>query len=260
MTDGWASADTGGAWSGTNSDFDVASGVGTIALGSNTNRNAYLTGTSLRDQELLVRVKVDRLAVGSDHFVWVSLRRQDSNNYYQARLTFSTSGSTVLSLREVDAGTTTVLDAATTSVPHATSDWYWLRVRLTGSTTLEATARLWKDGSTEPSDWTVEATDASPPSALQNAGHLGVRFQVGGSYSGSYPVIASVDDLTLTDLGGGGQAIDADDYVSRTTYDALDRPITSSTPTTPGVATSSRTSTTTYDELGNVRSSSDVWS
>jgi hypothetical protein len=170
VTDGWASADTGGAWSGTNSDFDVASGVGTIALGSNTNRNAYLTGTSLRDQELLVRVKVDRLAVGSDHFVWVSLRRQDSNNYYQARLTFSTSGSTVLSLREVDAGTTTVLDAATTSVPHATSDWYWLRVRLTGSTTLEATARLWKDGSTEPSDWTVEATDASPPSALQNAG------------------------------------------------------------------------------------------
>jgi RHS repeat-associated protein len=258
VSDGWGTADTGGSWSGTDATFDVASGTGTISLGSNTNRNAYLSSTSLRDQEVLVRVRVDRLAVGSDHFIWLYLRRQDGSNYYQARLTFTTTGKTVLSLREVDGGTTTVLDAATTSAPHATTDWYWLRVRLSGSSTLEAKGRLWKDGTTEPGDWTVEATDASPPAALQNAGDLGVRFQLGGSYSGSYPVVASFDDLVLTDLGGGGEAIGADDYVTRTSFDALDQAVSSESPTTPGLAGASTTTTTTFDELGAVRRSVDT--
>jgi hypothetical protein len=257
VSDGWGTADTGGSWSGTDSTFDVAAGVGTITLSSNTNRNAYLSSTSLRDQEVLVRVRVDRLAVGSDHFIWLYLRRQDGSNYYQARLTFTTTGKTVLSLREVSGGTTTVLDAATTSAPHATTDWYWLRVRLSGSSTLVAKGRLWKDGTTEPSDWTVEATDASPPAALQNAGDLGVRFQLGGSYSGSYPAIAAFDDLAQTDLGGGGEAIGADDYVSRTSFDALDQVVAAATPTTPGLTGVSTTTTTTYDELGAVRRSAD---
>jgi RHS repeat-associated protein len=258
VSDGWGTADTGGSWSGTDATFDVASGVGTITLGSNTNRNAYLTSTSLRDLELLVRVRVDQLAVGSDHFVWFYLRRQDANNHYQARLSFDTTGKTVLSLREVDGGVTTVLDAATTGLLHATADWYWLRVRLTGTSTLVAQARLWREGTTEPSDWTVEATDASPPAALQNAGDLGLRFQLGGSYSGGYPVIASFDDLVLTAPGGGGEAVEPDDYVTRTTYDALDRPVSETTPTTPGLASGAETASTTYDELGGVRSATDI--
>lgn len=258
LTDSWGTADTGGAWSGTDATFDVASGTGTVALTSNTNRNAYLTSTALRDQELLVRVRVDRLAVGSDHLVWLYLRRQDASNFYHVRVTFNTSTRITLGFNERDAGVDTSLANPTTALLHTTADWYWIRAKISGTTTMHAQARVWKDGTTEPGNWIVDVTDATPPAALQGTGHTGVRFQLGGSYSGSYPAIASFDELTLTDLGGGGAAIGADDYVSRTTYDALDQAITSATPTTPGVTTVSQIATTTYDELGAVRRATDV--
>jgi RHS repeat-associated protein len=257
VADGWGSADTGGSWSGTTADHDVASGIGTVALTSATNRNAYLTSVSLRDLDVLVKVRVDRLAVTNDLFTWLYLRRQDSNNYYQARLTFTTNAKTVVSLVETDAGTTTVLGAATTSLPHTTTDWYWLRASLTGTTTTVFKARVWKDGTTEPSAWTIERTDTTPPTALQSAGHIGIRLQASASYSGSFPIIGSYDGLHLTTPGGGG-SLGTDDYVSRSTFDPLNQAITSSTPTTPGLTGTAETSTTTYDELGAVRRSTDI--
>jgi RHS repeat-associated protein len=257
VADGWGTADTGGSWSGTTADHDVGSGVGTVALTSATNRNAYLTSVSIRDQEALVRVKVDRLAVGGDLFSWLFLRRQDSSNYYQARLTFTTTAKTVVSLVETAGGSSTVLAAATTSLPHTTSDWYWLRASVTGTTATTFKARLWKDGTTEPGAWTIETTDTSVPAALQNAGHIGIRMQADGGYSGSFPIVASYDGLHLTSPGGGG-SLGPDDYVSRSTFDPLNQAITSSTPTTPGLAGAAETATTTYDELGALRSSSDI--
>ena len=119
--------------------------------------------------------------------------------------------------------------------------------------------RLWKDGTTEPVDVGRRATRTSPPAGLQGSGHVGMRFQLGRRYSGGYPVVASVDELSLiTSIGGGGQGLRADDFVSRTTYDALDQAITTSTPTTPGLAGTAETATTAYDELGAVRHASDI--
>jgi RHS repeat-associated protein len=257
VVDGWGTADIGGAWSSTNADFDVGSGIGTITLTTATNRNAYLTSVSARDLELVARVRVDHLAVGGDHLVWFYLRRQDANNYYQARLQFTTNAKLVIHLNEVSGGTTTTLDSATGSVPHTTTDWYWVRFSLSGTTTTVFKGRVWKDGTTEPGSWDAEATDTTPPAALQNAGHTGVRFQLSGSYTGTFPVVGSFDDLVLTSVGGGGVQ-GADDYVSRSTYDPLNEQLTTSVPTTPGVAGVAETATTTYDELGAVRRSTDV--
>jgi RHS repeat-associated protein len=257
VADGWGSADTGGSWSGTTADHDVASGVGTVALTSATNRNAYLTSTSIRDLDALVKVKVDRLATGGDLFAWLYLRRQDSSNYYQARLTFTTTGKTVVSLVETAAGSSTVLAAATTTVPHTTSDWYWLRASLTGTTTTVFKGRLWKDGTTEPSGWTIETTDTTPPAALQSAGHVGIRLQADGGYSGSFPIIGSFDGLHVTGPGGGG-SLRADDIIRRSTFDPLDQAITNTTPTTPGLGDAAQTATMAYDELGGMRRTTDI--
>ncbi len=257
VTDAWGTADTGGTWSSTDSTFDVGSGIGTISLSSNTNKSGYLTSVSAQDQEALLKVRVDHLAAGSDHLVWIYLRRQDSSNYYQARLSFNTSGSITAYFNRTASGTTTVLGAATTSVPHTTTDWYWLRARISGTTSVNGKVKLWKDGTTEPASWAVDATDATPPANLQGSGHTGIRFQLGGSYSGTFPVIASFDEFTLSSLGGGGQALGADDYVSRSTFDPLNEQVSDTTPTTPGVTITQHTATTTYDELGAVRAASD---
>lgn len=257
VADGWGTADTGGAWSGTTADHDVTGSVGAVILGSNTNRNAYLTSVSAQDAEILFKVNVDQLAVGSDHLVWAYLRRQDSSNYYQVRITLNTSGSITATFNRTAAGSSTVIDAATTTVPHAVSDWYWVRARISGTTAVEGRIRLWKDGTTEPVEWAAEGTDASPPAALQGTGHVGLRFQLGGSYSGTYPVTASFDEFTVTTIGGGGQALGGDDYVSRSTFDALDQAVTQLTPTTPGVTIAQKTASSVYDEFGAVRRATD---
>ena len=54
-----------------------------------------------------------------------------------------------------------------------------------------------------------------------------------------------------------GPAPAVDDYVTRWTYDALDRQVTEKTPTTPGITITQKTSSTTYDEFGGVRSTTD---
>jgi RHS repeat-associated protein len=257
VTDAWGTADTGGTWSGTDATFDVGSGIGTITQTSNQAKSGYLTSVSAQDQEALVKVRVDHLAVGSDHLVWIYLRRQDSNNYYQARLSFNTSGSITAYFSRTASGTTTVIDAGTSSVPHTTSDWYWIRARIAGTTSVNGKVKVWRDGTTEPAGWDADGTDATPPANLRGSGHTGIRFQLGGSYSGSYPVVASFDEFSLTSLGGGGAAIGPDDYVSRSTFDPLNEQVSDTTPTTPGVTITQHTATTTYDELGQVRSAAD---
>jgi RHS repeat-associated protein len=49
----------------------------------------------------------------------------------------------------------------------------------------------------------------------------------------------------------------ADDYVTRWTYDALNQQVTERTPTTPGVSSARKTSSTAYDEGGSVRAATD---
>jgi RHS repeat-associated protein len=49
----------------------------------------------------------------------------------------------------------------------------------------------------------------------------------------------------------------ADDYVTRSSFDALNQQVSETTPTTPGVVVSQKTSTMTYDESGAVRTATD---
>jgi RHS repeat-associated protein len=92
---------------------------------------------------------------------------------------------------------------------------------------------------------------------LQNAGHVGIRLQAGGSYSGSFPIVGSFDGFHVTGPDGGG-SLGADDFVSRSAFDALSQTVSTSTPTTPGLAGAAETETTTYDEFGLARRSTDI--
>lgn len=255
VTDAWGTADSGGTWSGTDATFDVTGSAGTITLPASGNRSAYLTTVAAHDQELLVKVRIDQLAQGGDTFTWFHLRRQDSANFYEARLTFATDGHIRLAFRKTVAGSgATIGSGFTTAETHTTGASYWARFRLSGTSAVNLLGRLWRDGTTEPVSWGLDATDAAPPAALQASGHLGVRFQPTGS--GTYPVIATYDNLALTSIGGA-PGVGGDDYLGRTTYDPLNQPISEQVPTTPGVVISQRTATTTYDELGQVRETKD---
>ena len=133
MTDGWGTADTGGSWTGTTADHDVGSGIGTIAIGAGVGRDANLTAVSARDVEFLMRVRVNRTVTGGDVYAAAQLRRQDSSNFYQARLTYSPTGVLKISARKTAAGTPTVLGSEYTTLAPTTSDWYWFRGQVSGT-------------------------------------------------------------------------------------------------------------------------------
>jgi RHS repeat-associated protein len=255
VSDAWGAADTGGTWSNPDPALDVNGAAGTITLGSATGRSTFLTGVAAGDTDLLAKIRVDQLAVGDQTYARFYLRRQDNDNWYQVRIAFRTDQSIRLTLRRSSAGTDVGIGSEIVGgEAHTTSASYWVRARLSGTSSVNAKIRLWRDGTTEPGGWALDVTDGSPPANLQGTGHVGVRFQVDGT--GTFPVTATFDDLAITTISGA-PAYGPDDYVSRMTYDPLNQEVTETTPTTPGVAISQKTATSAYDELGAVREATD---
>jgi len=54
-----------------------------------------------------------------------------------------------------------------------------------------------------------------------------------------------------------GTSLAADDFISRSTYDPLNQQLTDTTPTTPGIAITQKTASSTYDEFGLLRTGTD---
>jgi hypothetical protein len=85
---------------------------------------------------------------------------------------------------------------AVTGVPYVAGEAYSLRFDVTGTNPTTLQARVWVAGTTEPSKWTLTATDTTP--ALQAAGSPGVRAFLGGSAT-AFPTW-SFDALNITSL------------------------------------------------------------
>jgi RHS repeat-associated protein len=199
VSGGWGSADKGGSWSGTTTAFAVTGSTGTISLASATNLNGYLTSVAAGDQEVLVAVNVNQFATGGNTDSWVYLRRQDTNNYYAARLTFTPAKQILAVFAKTAAGTTTTVGTGTSTLTHVKTDTYWLRVQLSGTTSVNAKLRIWKVGTAEPTTWLVNATDTTPPSQLRGTGHVGIRLQAAGT--GPFPIVGTYDGLALGSVG-----------------------------------------------------------
>ena len=192
---GWGSADRGGAWSGTTSAFATTGSTGTISLASATNLSGYLTSVTAGDQEVLVAINVNQFATGGNTDAWVYLRRQDTSNYYAARLTFTSSKQVLAVFAKTAAGTTTTVGTGTSTLTHVKTDWYWLRAQLSGTTSVSGKLRVWKIGTAEPTTWLVNATDATPPTQLRGTGHVGIRLQAAGT--GPFPIVGTFDALAI---------------------------------------------------------------
>jgi RHS repeat-associated protein len=67
--------------------------------------------------------------------------------------------------------------------------------------------------------------------------------------------VSSADPRRAILAATGSPAVD--DYVTRWEYDALNQQVSEETPTTPGLASTQRTATSTYDELGGPRTATD---
>ncbi|NRD26727.1 PKD domain-containing protein [Frigoribacterium sp. VKM Ac-2836] len=198
-TGGWGAAEVGGSWTrtGSASQYAVTGGVGTQFLGAaGWNSSMALTGVSTTDADLRTSVSLDKAATGGGTFVYVTGRKVATNSEYRATLRYRSDGRAVVALTAFKGSTTGVNLVGETLVPGTITPGAKLNVRLevSGSGTTTIRAKVWADGTTEPTAWTVSTTDTY--AGLQAPGWVALGAYASGSATNA-PQTVSFDDLSV---------------------------------------------------------------
>lgn len=207
--DGWGTASGGGAYTGSATDSRIQNNYGEIR--QNT------AATERRIRHTASRCGVSRIdglacwtvdAAGAEHWLGVELNVQDvagtADGYYQIRITQQTSGDVDVRWWKDDStvGSATAVGPSVPVLSSVTAET-WLHIRaeveLSGSESCWLRAKVWKVGTGEPDQWTVEVEDLTPDLANWD-GHLGWRTNTGAAYTATANVWR-LDDWTLTTAG-----------------------------------------------------------
>jgi PKD repeat protein len=202
VSNGWGSADVGGAYTlqGTAANYSVADGVGRISVSTaGITRSAILAGVSERDLDISFRVKTDKASAGGGYFVYAVARR-NGNNEYRPRITLNANGTVSahagVLLNNSESG---IGSAVTVSgLSHTADSFIWLRAQVEGISPTTIRVRAWADGQAEPAEWHYTGTNSA--SALQIAGAVGLRTYLGSQVSNA-PVAFSFDDYQVAAPG-----------------------------------------------------------
>jgi PKD repeat protein len=198
-SNGWGSADTGGAWtrSGTASNYAVNGTMGTMRMGAaGAGPSMALNTVSSTDTDVSVTIGVDKSATGGGVYTTVRPRIRPSGDRYYADTRLLANGTVSLILgRNVGAAETALQTRAVTGLTVAPGDRLNVRVQTFGTSPTTFRAKVWKVGSDEPTTWTASVTDST--ASLQGAGAIGLGAYLSGSATNA-PVVASFDNLSVT--------------------------------------------------------------
>jgi PKD repeat protein len=199
VTDGWGSADLGGAWTraGSATNFSVTGGRGRIRMSSpGTGPGMALNGISSSDTDLRVRVGADKAATGGGTYLTVQPRLLTNGNRYYADLRLVAGGTVSLTLGRTVSGADTGL--LTRTVPGLTvgpDQLVQVRAQAFGTSPTTFRVKVWATGAEEPTAWTSSVTDST--AGLQVAGGVGLRTYLSGSATNA-PVLGLFDDLNVS--------------------------------------------------------------
>lgn len=198
VASGFGSADQGGAWAlgGSASLFSVGNGVGTINLNQpGIGPSASLNAISSTRTDSSVQVQLSKVGSGSGTYLWLSGRTVGASVRYQAKLHISGSGAVRLdATRVVGGGETSLMSRTVPGIQYVAGQKLQIRLRVVGVSPTIITAKVWTEGTAEPSDWLVSASDST--AALQVEGGVGL-FTYLSSGAGNAPVLAQFDNLTV---------------------------------------------------------------
>lgn len=191
-SNGWGVSPGGGNWSnanGTDADYSVSGGAGVITMtAANSSRHTSLID-NVTDCDARLSWSLDKMPAGNASSLALSFAYTSVNSAYRARLSVLTSGTVQLILERESGGTTTTIGALTTvGTGYQVGDVWHIRAQRTGST---LRCRAWKNGTTEPSEWVHEVTDAT-----LGAGRIGVRA-LASSGSTAIPFAFRVHDVQV---------------------------------------------------------------
>ena len=193
----WGTANTGGTWTYNSSSYFSTDGEGGIVRLPNAGSRgtASLTGVSVRDVVLTAKLQVDSAITGAG-VQSTYILRIDGNSDYRFTVQLHSDGQPRLNwTRRVDGTTTNLGDAKLTNLNIGTGDAVRIKVSVVGDGSTSLQAKVWADGTAEPSTWQLSRTDTT--AALQGAGSFSVSHYAMGSAT-TLPLIVKLDDLVLT--------------------------------------------------------------
>lgn len=195
---GWGSADLGGSYThlGPGADFGVQNGAGWLRAAPGQSRGATLYGTSARDIEVRARVTLDSAASSDSFWIYLVTRRSTDGSEYRAKLRVGPDRRLYAGISKTAANKESRLVGETlTGLTAGAGSSLRIRVSVTGAAPTSLRLKVWPAGQTEPSAWTMTATDGTP--ALQDGGAVGVQAYAGVDGN---TVFLRFDDLVVTRL------------------------------------------------------------
>jgi hypothetical protein len=193
MTSKWGSADTGGAWTLTNSNlYSVNGSAGVVNLSApGTGATAFLNAISQSDVNVSVDNSLNQAPTGSGAYVTL-VARHNGKYEYRLKERITSTGLVNLSISKVVNGAETTIRAVNISgLTYNAGDVLSLRFVVSGTSPTTLAGTVWKAGTTEPSSPQISLTDTE--SSLQSAGSVGFFFYLGASATA--PVVVAVDNL-----------------------------------------------------------------
>ena len=201
VTGGFGTADLGGAWTvaGGATNFSVNGAAGRVSTPAGGSRTAALDAVRQTAVEVRTSLSFDKPQTGGGTYVSVIGRRVNASNDYRLKLRAQSTGAVTAQLVRTVSGAETVVQTVATvpGLNWTQGDVLRVRLRVSGTGPTSLSARVWEQGTTEPSTWQLQATDTT--AALQSAGGVGVWTYVSSSATQT-PMIVSIDDLVVAPL------------------------------------------------------------
>ncbi len=179
-TNGWASAETGGAYGyfGSSSTFTVDDGVGRIRMASpGSGPSAYLNTVSATDTEIRVGLGNDKAATGGGIYDYVMVRDVSGAGAYLAKVRFRANGDIAISLNRSETYLTN--ETVISGLGYQPGDQLTLRVQAVGTSPTTLRAKIWHVGAEEPGQWQLTASDNT--SGMQAPGRIRFKSYLSGS-------------------------------------------------------------------------------
>ena len=196
----WGTADSGGEYlinSGSADNFNTTGSVGTInSATASVTRSLIMNNSLQQDVDIMFKVKLDKVPVGTSAEIFWQARRVDPSNLYRGKIRLTPSNSVTVQATKVVSGSETLLGTqASTGISYNADEYIYIRSQITGTNPTTINMKAWHQSETEPIDWDYTTTDSE--SALQSDGSIGFRTNFPSGIT-NVPILASFDDISVT--------------------------------------------------------------
>ncbi|WP_433675397.1 PKD domain-containing protein [Microbacterium gorillae] len=197
VTEGWGVADTGGEWwaQGGASAFSVADGAGRITLAPSWTRSAALAAVQSDAVVVSATIRADAVPEGAGAAALTLVGRQTDTGAYQARVRIEVGGTVRLYVMRDEAA----LGGASLVLPdkYRPGEAIHVKVQVTGTGETAVAAKMWAEGTPEPTAWQLTGTDRTD--GLQQPGSVGVRGSMSSGIT-TPQLTWSVSDFVATSV------------------------------------------------------------